>query len=72
MIMTGLVVASSSRREFGWFDHTPLADETSMSGQFFFLDGGAGFGYILIGIGIVMLAFWSGYRMGSHRRRPPA
>jgi hypothetical protein len=70
MIVAGAVIALPKPREVGWFAYAPLSNETFIPDQFFVVDSGAGIGYVLIGVGMVMLGFWSGYQMGSSRRRP--
>lgn len=73
-IATALWTQSQLQSSFGWFAYAPLSNETFSSRGLVFLDAGTKVGVTLTAAGLLVLAFWSGYRTARRRtaRRRPA
>lgn len=67
-IATALWTQSQLQSSFGWFAYAPLSNETFSSGGMVFMDAGTSMGLALTAAGLLVLAFWSGYR--TARTRP--
>jgi heme/copper-type cytochrome/quinol oxidase subunit 1 len=65
----GILVVRAPRQDVGWFAYAPLANDTSSSNNLVFMDGTARLGYALILAGMLLLAFWAGYRFAPRRTR---
>lgn len=63
----GILVVRSPRQDVGWFAYAPLANEPFSSNNLVFMDGTARLGYALILAGLLLLAFWAGYRFALRR-----
>ncbi|UIK89097.1 hypothetical protein [Arthrobacter polaris] len=59
-----LVAGAGGRAEFGWFAYAPLSNETFISDDLVFLGPRIKAGLALMLLGLLLLAFWSGYRTG--------
>lgn len=51
---------------FGWFAYAPLSQQTFAAPGLLVMDAEKWTGAILVGLGVLMLAFWSGFRAGRH------
>lgn len=69
-IIAGIVVVTAPRRDIGWFAYAPLANEPFSSNHLILMDSTARAGYALIAVGMLVVAFWAGYRVALHRNRP--
>ena len=69
-VAAGIVTAlwTQSQASFGWFSYAPLSNETFSGRGMVFVDAGTKVGVALTVAGLLVLAFWSGYR--TARRRP--
>ncbi|MET3773114.1 hypothetical protein ACJJV6_09860 [Arthrobacter nitrophenolicus] len=63
----GILVVRVPRQDVGWFAYAPLANDTFSSNSLVFMDGTARLGYALILAGMLLLAFWAGYRFALRR-----
>ena len=63
-LVAGILVLRSSPLSFGWFAYAPLTDATFVPGPAspFWL------GPALVGLGIALLAGWTGFLLGRRRR----
>ena len=66
MLLAGLVLLAQpvSQEDFGWFAYSPLATGPVVPQGLMFMGPTAWTGVTLIGVGLLVLAFWSGYRTG--------
>lgn len=69
-VAAGITALQTPRRNVGWFAYAPLADQSFVSGDVVLVDDLARTGYLLVGAGLLTLAFWLGYRLGQRRNRP--
>ena len=65
------------QQDFGWFAYAPLSQQVFAAQGLVIMDTEKWAGVVLAGLGLLTLAFWSGFRAGrnSSRRgdgRPPA
>lgn len=65
----GIFVVRAPRQDVGWFAYAPLANDSFSSNNLVFMDGTARLGYALILAGLLLLAFWAGYRFALRRTR---
>jgi heme/copper-type cytochrome/quinol oxidase subunit 1 len=70
MLLAGLVFLAQpvSQEDFGWFAYAPLATGPVVPQGLMFMGAAAWTGSALIGVGLLVLAFWSGYRTGRQAR----
>lgn len=70
MLLAGLVLLAQpvSSEDFGWFAYTPLATGPVVPQGLMFMGAETWAGIALIGVGLLVLAFWSGYRTGRQAR----
>ena len=66
LILTSLPVGSE---DFGWFAYAPLSRQTFQLQGLFMIGAEAWTGIALISLGLLILTFWSGYRVGSRHRQ---
>lgn len=74
MLLAGLIVLAwpAPQDELGWFAYTPLPARPVLPQGLVFMGAGAWAGVALIGAGLLVLAFWTGYRAGRQAgERPP-
>lgn len=66
MLLAGLVFLAQpvAQEDFGWFAYAPLATEPVLPQGLMFMGASAWAGSGLIGVGLLVLAFWSGYCTG--------
>ena len=69
LLAVGVVLLSMPVRQesFGWFAYAPLSQQTFAAPGLLIMDAEKWAGVVLTGLGLLTLAFWSGYRAG---RRP--
>ena len=70
MLLAGLVLLAlpAPQEDFGWFAYTPLPARPVPLPGLIFMGPEAWAGVALIGVGLLMLAFWSGYLTGRQAR----
>ncbi len=70
MLLAGLVFLAQpvSQEDFGWIGYAPLATGPVLPQGLMFMGASAWAGSALIGVGLLVLAFWSGYRTGRQAR----
>ncbi|SDL96531.1 hypothetical protein SAMN04487916_11955 [Arthrobacter sp. ov407] len=70
MLLAGLVFLAQPvpQENFGWFAYAPLAEGPVVPQGLMFMGPAAWTGVTLIGVGLLVLAFWSGYRTGRQTR----
>ena len=70
MLLAGLVLLAQpvSSEDFGWFAYAPLDSRLVVPQGLMFMSAAAWTGVALIGAGLLVLAFWSGYRAGRQAR----
>ena len=68
LLVAGAVFLSLPVRqeEFGWFAYAPLSQQVFTGQGLVIMDAGKWAGVALVGLGLLTLAFWSGYRAGRH------
>jgi heme/copper-type cytochrome/quinol oxidase subunit 1 len=67
LILTSLPVRS---RDVGWFAYAPISQQAFQLQGLVLIGPEAWTGIAMISLGLLILAFWSGYRVGARRRRP--
>ena len=70
MLLAGLVLLAQPvpAEDFGWFAYAPLDSQLVVPQGLMFMGAAAWTGAALIGAGLLVLAFWSGYRTGRQAR----
>lgn len=70
LMLAGVVLLSVPVRQesFGWFAYAPLSQQTFVPQGMLIMDREKWTGVVLTGVGLLVLAFWSGFRAG--RRTP--
>jgi heme/copper-type cytochrome/quinol oxidase subunit 1 len=70
MLLAGLVFLAQpvAQEDFGWIGYPPLARGPVLPQGLMFMGASAWAGSALIGVGLLVLAFWSGYRTGRQAR----
>jgi len=66
-VASGIALLQAPHRSVGWFAYAPLADQSFFSGDFIVMDDVARAGYLLVGAGLLTLAFWLGFLLGRRR-----
>ncbi|PYI68226.1 hypothetical protein CVV68_07875 [Arthrobacter livingstonensis] len=68
-IAAGILMAAGAggTGEFGWFAYAPLSGEAYVPSAVLFLGPRTYAGFASLVVGLLALAFWSGYRTGSAR-----
>ncbi len=66
MLLAGLVLLSrpAPEEDFGWFAYAPVSARPVVLQALVFMGAEAWAGVALIGVGLLVLAFWSGYTTG--------
>lgn len=72
LLLAGLVLTSLPVRsqDVGWFAYAPLSQQTFQLQGLVLIGAEAWTGIAMISLGLLILAFWSGYRVGARRRHP--
>ena len=70
MLLAGLALLARpvTQEDFGWVAYAPLATGPVVPQGLMFMGASAWTGSALIGVGLLVLAFWSGYRTGRQAR----
>jgi hypothetical protein len=73
LLLAGLILTSLPVRSenIGWFAYAPLPQQAFQLQGLVMVGAEAWTGIAMISLGLLVLAFWSGYRLGSHRRQAP-
>lgn len=73
LLAAGAVLLSLPVRqeEFGWFAYAPLSEQTIAFRGLLVMDAERWAGVVLVGLGLLTLAFWSGVLAGRHSLRHP-
>ena len=73
MLAAGAVFLSLPVRqeEFGWFAYAPLSEQTIALPGLLVMNAERWAGVVLVGLGLLTLAFWSGVLAGTHSHRRP-
>jgi hypothetical protein len=61
------IVGSSQPVSFGWFAYAPLSNESFSASGVAFLGPMTQTGYLIAVVGLLVLAFWAGNRVGRRR-----
>ncbi|MET3951621.1 hypothetical protein [Arthrobacter sp. UYEF36] len=71
LLAAGVVFLSLPVRqeEFGWFAYAPLSQQTFAAPGLLIMDAGKWAGVVLVGLGLLTLAFWTGFRAGRRVSR---
>lgn len=71
LMLAGVVLLSvpAQQESFGWFAYAPLSQQTFVPPGMLIMDPGKWAGAALIGVGMLALTFWSGFRAGRRSRR---
>lgn len=70
LLVAGAVLLSLPARQenFGWFAYAPLSEQVFAGQGLLVMDTEKWAGVGLLGAGLLVLAFWSGYRTGRRSR----
>lgn len=73
LLAAGAVLLSLPVRqeEFGWFAYAPLSQQAFAAPGLLVMDAEKWAGVVLVGLGLLTLAFWSGVLAGRRSRRHP-
>lgn len=66
-VLVGVVIAWSNdtaSASFGWFAYAPLSEQIFMGDGVAFVSQGMQVGLTIAVLGLLVLAFWAGYRIG--------
>ncbi len=64
-VLVGCIVAwSNASASFGWFAYAPLSNQPFPGNGIAFVTQGTQIGLAVAVIGLLVLAFWAGYRIG--------
>lgn len=67
-VIVGLAVAwTNQQASFGWFAYAPLSNTMFMGDNGSFVSKGMQFGLAVTVLGLLVLAFWAGLRIGRRR-----
>lgn len=69
-VLVGLLVAWMNRDYVGWFAYAPLSNGTFIANGAALITQGTQAGLAIVVLGLLMLTFWAGYRLGR-RGVPP-
>lgn len=67
VVLAGCLVAwsNSVNVSFGWFAYAPLSNEPFSGSGLAFVTAGTQAGLAIAVVGLLVLAFWAGYRIGT-------
>lgn len=57
------------QEQFGWFAYAPLSQQTFAAPGLLIMDAEKWAGVVLVGLGLLTLAFWTGFRAGRRGSR---
>lgn len=64
-VLAGVVIAKSNETaSFGWFAYAPLSEQVFIGNGVALVSQGTQLGLAVTVIGLLVLAFWAGYRTG--------
>ncbi|WP_426228268.1 hypothetical protein [Pseudarthrobacter sp. DSP2-3-2b1] len=63
-VLAGLFIAWLNRDYVGWVAHAPLSNTTFTANGAALVTQGTQVGLAIVVLGLLMLAFWAGYRIG--------
>ncbi|MDQ0819672.1 heme/copper-type cytochrome/quinol oxidase subunit 1 [Arthrobacter sp. V4I6] len=71
LLLAGLILTSLPVRsqDVGWFAYAPLSQQTFQLQGLTMIGPEAWTGIAMISLGLLILAFWSGYRIGTRSRQ---
>jgi len=69
-VLAGVLIAYLNRDFTGWFAYAPLSNKPFTANGAAFITQGTQIGLAVMVAGLLLLAFWAGYRLG--RRFSPA
>lgn len=69
-VLAGVLIAYLNRDFTGWFAYAPLSNKPFTANGAAFITQGTQIGLAVMVAGLLLLAFWAGYRLG--RRSSPA
>jgi heme/copper-type cytochrome/quinol oxidase subunit 1 len=67
-LLVGGFIAYSNREYVGWFAYAPLSNTTFMANGAALITQGMQLGLAIAVVGLLLLAFWAGHRIGSRTR----
>jgi heme/copper-type cytochrome/quinol oxidase subunit 1 len=68
-VLVGCLIAwNNSEASFGWFAYAPLSNDPFSGSGIAFVTQGMQIGLGVAVFGLLVLAFWAGYRIGSRAR----
>ena len=71
ILLVGCLVAWANRNTyFGWFAYAPLSNQRFSGSGMAFLSQGTQIGLAIAVVGLLLLAFWAGFRVGSRAQNP--
>jgi len=70
-VLAGGLIAYLNRDFVGWFAYAPLSNQPFSVPGAAFITRGTQFGLALVVAGLLMLAFWAGYRLGRRGSTRP-
>lgn len=69
-VVVGCLVAwSNANASFGWFAYAPLSNELFTGNGIALVTQGTQIGLAVAVVGLLVLAFWAGYRIGKRAGR---
>ena len=69
-VLAGCFVAwSSANATIGWFAYAPLSNQLFLGNGMAFVSQGTQVGLAVAVVGLLVLAFWAGYRIGRRASR---
>jgi heme/copper-type cytochrome/quinol oxidase subunit 1 len=66
-VVVGSILVWTSADDVGWFAYAPLSNQIFTGNGATFLSQGAQAGLTVAVLGLLLLAFWAGYRIGRQR-----
>ncbi|MCT9871890.1 hypothetical protein [Paenarthrobacter aurescens] len=70
-VIVGVVLAwNNLETNVGWFAYAPLSDTVFMGDNGSFVSKGTQLGLTIAGLGLLVLAFWAGLRIGRRGSHP--
>ncbi|VXC11734.1 conserved exported hypothetical protein [Arthrobacter sp. 9AX] len=68
VVLVGCIVAwnSNATESFGWFAYAPLSNQVFSGTGTAFVSQGTRIGLAIAVVGLLLLAFWAGYRTGRN------
>ncbi|MDQ0662833.1 uncharacterized protein YjeT (DUF2065 family) [Arthrobacter ulcerisalmonis] len=70
-VLSGCLIAYLNRDFTGWFAHAPLSNKPFSANGAAFITQGTQIGLAVMVAGLLLLAFWVGYRLGRQARSGP-